>query len=70
MTDVPLSPKPKQPTDPMTEGFGPIGAKPQPDRERSRYDIPSRPDDDFAIDEQRIRRRATPPRDEGNSGEA
>lgn len=61
--DVSMSPKPtKTPADPTTEDFGPIGAEQRPTDEKGKYDRPSRPEEDFAIDEQRIRRRVTPAR--------
>lgn len=59
----PLKPT-KTPDDPTTETFGPVEPVRNPDAERGKYDVPSRPEDDFAIDEQRIRRRVTPTRDE------
>ncbi|SFI26248.1 hypothetical protein [Jannaschia pohangensis] len=45
-----------------TKGFGPSGATPKPEKEGGKYDKPSRPSEDFAIDEQRLRRLKTPPK--------
>jgi hypothetical protein len=62
--DMPMTPKStKTPTEPTTDDFGPIGAEPRPADEKGKYDRPSRPEEDFAIDEQRIRRRVTPARE-------
>lgn len=61
MSDVPLRQPPERPEDPTKGTFGPVEPRRKPDAERGRYDVPSRAEDDFAIDEQRIRRRVTPP---------
>lgn len=64
MSDVPLRQPPETPEtpeDPTKGTFGPVEPRRKPDAERGRYDVPSRAEDDFAIDEQRIRRRVTPP---------
>jgi hypothetical protein len=52
----PMPRSPKAPGKEKAKPFGPLGVEEKPEGGRTKFDVPSREEDDFAIDEQREKR--------------